>query len=200
MLLGVRHSLLPLAAAALLTTTDTNASQVTAGQALPTPCRYEASIGWKGDVGGRRQKPSVHVGIDHWTSSETEDQLVVTLATGSRHLFLEALTKAEAVGLVSLPDGSSYVLRYAQEHILDSGFRQVIVAADRPFESLFATSNAEYPFGFVEILMYGNGIGDGRFARAGRAVVRRDAQRIDLEAAPNESIRLANVYRICDQR
>jgi hypothetical protein len=174
------------------------AGQPPADPRSSTPCRYQASILGASDVGPGGHDQTLEIAIERWSSWTTEERLIATLATSSLRAFLDALTNAERVGFLELPDGSSFILHYAQEHLVGNDMRQIVAASDRRFGSWTSSSadRTEYPFGFIEILVNGDGVGDGRVATAGRAVIRRDAQRIDLQAARDESIRLADVHRI----
>jgi hypothetical protein len=139
------------AAVALLLTAITAAGQSSAERRSPTPIRYAASV--VGTRSGGGQEPTVEIAIERWSSWTSEQRLIATLAASSRQAFLGVLATTERHGVIEMPDGSAYVLHYAQEHVADNGLRQVIAAADRPFEPwVSATADAtEYPFGFVEI-------------------------------------------------
>jgi hypothetical protein len=101
-----------------------------------------------------------------------------------------------------MANGSGYDLHYAHKQDTDDGRRHIVVVTNRRigrWEPREARAT-DYPFSFVEINIDRAGVGHGRLAMAGRVVVKRTAQHIELEDANPEPIMLSDVHAIQDER
>lgn len=143
---------------------------------------------------------TVDIAIERWSTDEERASLLDLLAGASskahgQDRLLEALQKIEPrTGFIRTPNSLGWDLRYAREHMLPDGVRQIVIATDKPVSFLAAASGArvmDYPFSFVEMRMKPNDKGEGRLLVATAVEVKNG--RLELENYGQEPVRLTSI-------
>lgn len=143
---------------------------------------------------------TVDIAIERWTTDEERASLLDLLAGASfkahgQDKLLKALQKIEPrTGFIRAPNTLGWDLRYAREHLLPDGVRQIVIATDKPVGFLAAARGArvmDYPFSFVEMRMKPDGKGEGRLLVATAVDVKNG--RLELENYGQEPVRLTSI-------
>jgi hypothetical protein len=140
------------------------------------------------------------IAIERWTTP-AERQMLLGLVEaakegeqGQRKL-LEALQKVKPrTGYIRTPNSIGWDLRYAWEHGLEDGTRQIVIVTDKPVSFLAAASDSramDYPFTLIEMRMKPNDKGEGRMLAASSISTKNG--KLELENYGQEPVRLTSI-------
>jgi hypothetical protein len=184
--------------AALVLATPLGAGQPAATDA-PTkknPMRFTAfNVSMQTGMAG-----TTEIAIERWTTP-TERQMLLGLVSTAKEgergqsKLLTALQKVKPrVGFIRTPNSIGWDLRYAWEHVLEDGTRQIVIATDKPVSFMAAASGSDtmdYPFTLIEMRMKPNDKGEGRMLAASSISTKNG--KLELENYGQEPVRLTSI-------
>jgi hypothetical protein len=136
-------------------------------QAAPaTPEEFTAIAANISNVGVAGLVP-VTIRIDRWTGPEEQEKLFAALREEGQEAFLQALTRAKAVGWIATPTSLRYDFFFAQQQPTEKG-RRIMMITDRPMqiaERMSASPSRDYPFTVIELHLDKDGGGTGTLAQ-----------------------------------
>ena len=143
-------------------------------------------------VGGGTSPVMIH--IDRYSTDAQVQKLAGILRDKGPDALRDTLWDLEA-GYIRVGGGLGYPIAVARSRQTDKG-RVVRLMMDRPISFRESVNNArstDYPFGYIEINLDGNGKGEGRFFAA--AKVTMTAGTVDIESYSPQPLRLLGVQK-----
>ena len=154
--------------------------------------RFLANATSMGNVSGTSR---IECNVERWTTDEERNRFLQILAEGGQAALVPELQKVE-VGRVRVGTRNSYPISYAYERQGEDGYRQIIIATDRPIGALEAVGRArtmDYAIAIAELRIPGDGNGEGALIVGGAVVADAETHTLSLENYGQTPVRLRNV-------
>jgi len=146
---------------------------------------------------GAQPQTTIRFVIDRWSSDETREKLIKTLAEEGSDAVREMMTKMKPVGQIVVPGQPGYPLRYARQ--TDDGVtRRIFLATERPmsFEEVARQPRSyEYKFMLAELDIDVNNEGEGVLMIGVRTDYNEKRKTIELEKYGTREIRLTSIHK-----
>jgi hypothetical protein len=139
---------------------------------------------------------TIEIDVQRWSTRAERDQLVQTLFKKGSDQLLDTLRDMRSVGRIYAPGSIGYDLRYAEQHPLPDGGREIVLATDRPmsfWEIVNSPRSAQYPFTWVQFKTTPDGRGEGKIAVAARIIGEETDRLIEVEDFALQPVRLQNI-------
>jgi hypothetical protein len=144
-----------------------------------------------------RGTATVDITIERWTTDEERKKLLATLQADGPKALVSALQDMPRAGRIRTPDRIGYDLRYASQHPLDEGGRQIVVVTDRPigfWEARNQPRTIDYPFTLAELRLDKENKGEGKLSVATKITIEGD--RLVLENYGIQPVMLNEVRKL----
>jgi len=142
----------------------------------------------------------VTIWIDEYTSDETAQALIKTLADGGQIALRDELSNHRA-GRIRLGTNTSYPLCVARQRIASDG-RVILLATNSPlsgFQMNQGLRAQDYPIGFIELKLKADGTGEG--TAVGMAKVSFDENKnLNIASYGTQPSRLLNVETVTKKK
>jgi hypothetical protein len=156
------------------------------------PAQFTASYV---DINSGQTGP-VQISVTRWSTPSERKTLTQTLFKKGQDALLDSLRDMRSVGRINTPGSIGYELRYAEQHTLPDGGREIILATDRPmsfWEIVNKPRSSQYPFTWIQFKMRPDGTGEGKLAVAARITGEEADDLIEVEDFAISPVRLANI-------
>lgn len=156
------------------------------------------AVGISGPVRG--QAAIVEITIDRWSTEEEAARLIgAFVEKGQREMLAELQKVKPPIGSVQVRGTPAYHLRYAARTALEDGGQQILIATDREMsmrEVMDKPVSYNYPFTLIELIVDGNGEGEGRASIATKVVWDKKANVLELQNYNTAPVFLTKVDQI----
>jgi hypothetical protein len=99
-------------------------------------------------------------------------------------------------GFIRTPDRLAWDLRYAREHAMEDGGRQIVIATDRPvgfWEARNQPRSMDYPFTIVEMRLNKENKGEGKLLAGTQLYIDPKTRNLVLENYAQQPVRLNEI-------
>jgi hypothetical protein len=146
---------------------------------------------------GRAGTEQLQIVIKNWSTDQTREKLMETLADKGSDKLLRALQSIKpSVGYIRTTTSLGWNIQYAQEYPLPEGGRRIVFATDRPIsfrEAMLKPRSADYDFMLCEIHLDRDGNGEGKLATMAKISYDKENRTIEIEDYAIEPVRLTRV-------
>ena len=144
---------------------------------------------------------TVDIRIERWSTDAERDQLLGILQEQkdryrANQALLKALQKMPKAGYIRTPNTLAWDLRYARQHPLDEGGRQIVVATDRPigfWEARNQPRSMDYPFTILEMRLNKENKGEGKMLAGTQIYIDPKTTNLVLENYGQQPVRLNEI-------
>ena len=144
---------------------------------------------------------TVDIRIERWSTDAERDQLLGILQEQkdryrANQALLKALQKMPKAGYIRTPNTLAWDLRYARQHPLDEGGRQIVVATDRPigfWEARNQPRSMDYPFTILEMRLNKENKGEGKMLAGTQIYIDPKTKNLVLENYGQQPVRLNEI-------
>jgi hypothetical protein len=147
---------------------------------------------------------TVDISIDRWSTDAERDALLSILMEEkdvyrANQALLKALQKMPKAGYIRTPQTLAWDLRYARQHPLPEGGRQIIVATDRPVgfrEARNQPRTMDYPFTVIEMRLSKEDKGEGKLLAGTKLFIDPKTKNLVLENYAQQPVRLNEIKKL----
>jgi len=141
--------------------------------------------------------------IERWSTDEERQALLSILIEEkdryrANQALLKALQKMPKAGFIRTPDRLAWDLRYARQHPMEDGGRQLVLATDRPigfWEARNQPRTMDYPFTILEVRLNKEDKGEGKML-AGTQIYIDKNKNLVLENYGQQPVRLNEIRKL----
>jgi hypothetical protein len=141
--------------------------------------------------------------IERWSTDEERQTLLSILVEEkdryrANQALLKALQRMPKAGFIRTPDRLAWDLRYARQHPMEDGGRQLVLATDRPigfWEARNQPRTMDYPFTILEVRLNKEDKGEGKML-AGTQIYIDKNKNLVLENYGQQPVRLNEIRKL----
>jgi len=147
---------------------------------------------------------TVDIRIERYSTDAQRDQLLAILEEEkdtyrANQALLKALQKMPKVGYIRTPNTLAWDLRYARQHPMEDGGRQIVVATDRPvgfWEARNQPRSMDYPFTILELRLNKEDKGEGKMLAGTKLYIDKKTRNLVLENYGQQPVRLNEIHKL----
>ncbi len=136
---------------------------------------------------GMSQMGRIRITVERWTTQEERMKMAEALKSGGTNALVDVMDKMQA-GYVQIENNLRWPIRSAATWKTEKG-RMVRFATNRPIsyeETRRNTRSADYPFGYIQLLLPPEGKGEGVLIAAVQAQFDADGK-LEVRSLPNNT-------------